>query len=84
LLEIENDDTREMLEEIRKNFIPRKIVLLRGTEEQSEAITKLAPFTKYHEPLQGKATAHVCIDHNCKLPTTDFVNMMKLLGEELH
>jgi len=79
-----NDDTREMLEQIRKNFIPQKIVLLRGTKEQSEAINKLAPFTKYHEPLQGKATAHVCIDHNCKLPTTDLVKMMQLLGEDLH
>lgn len=80
----ENDDTRAMLEQIRKNFIPRKIVLLRGTENQSQAITELAPFTKYHEPIQGKATAHVCVDHNCKLPTTDFAMMMKLLGEELH
>lgn len=80
----ENDDTRAMLEQIRKNFIPRKIVLLRGTENQSQAITELAPFTKYHEPVQDKATAHVCVDHNCKLPTTDLVMMMKLLGEELH
>lgn len=80
----ENDDTREMLDQIRKNFIPRKIVLLRGTEKQSRAITELAPFTKYHEPLHGKATAHICVDHNCKLPTTDLVNMMKLIGEEFH
>ncbi|MHA1930803.1 MAG: thioredoxin domain-containing protein, partial [Candidatus Thorarchaeota archaeon] len=80
----ENDDTREMLDQIRKNFIPRKIVLLRGTEKQSQTITELAPFTKYHEPLNGNATAHVCVDHNCKLPTTDLAKMMKLLGEELH
>ncbi len=80
----ENDDTREMLNQIRKNFIPRKIVLLRGTEKQSQTITELAPFTKFHEPLNGKATAHVCVDHNCKLPTTDLAKMMKLLGEELH
>ena len=80
----ENDDTREMLNQIRKNFIPRKIVLLRGTEKQSRTITELAPFTKYHEPLNGKATAHVCVDHNCKLPTTDLIMMMKLIGEELH
>ncbi|MHA1613641.1 MAG: thioredoxin domain-containing protein, partial [Candidatus Thorarchaeota archaeon] len=80
----ENDDTREMLDQIRKKFIPRKIVLLRGTENQTRSITELAPFTKYHEPVQGKATAHVCVDQNCKLPTTDLVMMMKLIGEELH
>ncbi|TFG27609.1 thioredoxin domain-containing protein [Candidatus Thorarchaeota archaeon] len=80
----ENDDTREMIEKIRGGFIPRKVVLLRGTTEQSKAITKLAPFTKFHEPLNGKATAHVCIDHNCKLPTTDLAKMMEILGEEIH
>ncbi len=80
----EQEDTREMIEQIRKNFIPRKVVLLRGTEKQSQSITELAPFTKYHEPLNGKATAHVCVDHNCKLPTTDLVKMMELLGENHH
>ncbi|MHA1288028.1 MAG: thioredoxin domain-containing protein [Candidatus Thorarchaeota archaeon] len=80
----ENDDTREMIQQIRGKFIPRKVVLLRGTKEQSQTVTDLAPFTKFHEPLQGKATAHVCIDHNCKLPTTDLKRMMELLGEEIH
>ncbi|MGY5860102.1 MAG: thioredoxin domain-containing protein [Candidatus Thorarchaeota archaeon] len=80
----ENEDTQEMIQQIRGKFIPRKVVLLRGTEEQSQAVTELAPFTKFHEPLDGKATAHVCIDHNCKLPTTDLKRMMELIGEELH
>jgi len=80
----ENDVTREMIQQIRGKFIPRKVVLLRGTEEQSQAVTELAPFTKFHEPFGGKATAHVCIDHNCKLPTTDLKRMMELLGEEAH
>ena len=80
----ENEDTREMIQQIRGKFIPRKVVLLRGTEDQSRAVTELAPFTKFHEPLDGKATAHVCIDHNCKLPTTDLKRMMELIGEEYH
>ena len=80
----EKEDTREMINQVRKTFIPRKVVLLRGTEEQSKAITELAPFTKFHEPLQGKATAHVCVDHNCKLPTTELSRMMELLDEEIH
>jgi len=78
------DDTRKMIEQVRKNFIPRKVVLLRGTPEQSKAITKLAPFTKFHEPIQNKATAHVCVDHNCKLPTTELSRMMELLDEEIY
>jgi uncharacterized protein YyaL (SSP411 family) len=80
----DNDDTQEMIDTVRRNFIPRKVVLFRGTEEQSKAITELAPFTKFHEPMAGKATAHVCIDHNCKLPTTDPKRMLELLGELNH
>jgi len=78
------DDTRKMIEQVRKNFIPRKVILLRGTPEQSKTITELAPFTKFHEPLNNKATAHVCVDHNCKLPTTELSRMMELLGEDIH
>jgi len=78
------DDTQKMIEQVRKNFIPRKVVLLRGTPEQSKAITELAPFTKFHEPIQDKATAHVCVDHNCKLPTTELSRMMELLDEEIY
>ncbi len=77
----ENDDTNEMIDMLRKSFIPRKILLLRGTDSQRQTISELAPFTKFHESLNGKATAHVCIDHNCKLPTTDVKQMMELLGE---
>jgi len=77
----EQDDTRSMLEAIRKRFLPRKILLLRGTDSQSQALNRLAPFTKYHAPLNDKATAHVCIDHNCKLPTNNIEQMLRLLNE---
>ncbi|MBN2228552.1 MAG: thioredoxin domain-containing protein [Candidatus Thorarchaeota archaeon] len=78
----ENKDTQNMIDAIRDRFIPRKVILLRGTPELSKSITQLAPFSKYHEPIQGKATAHVCVDHNCRLPTTDVQQMLVLLGEE--
>ncbi len=77
----EHEDMLLMLDAIRKRFLPRKIVLLRGTESQSQLLDKLAPFTKYHLPLHDKATAHVCIDHSCKLPTNSVEQMLKLLGE---
>ncbi len=80
----DNEDTKEMLLQIQGKFIPRKVVLLRGTKEQSQTITELAPFSKYHEPFGGKATAHVCVDHNCRLPTTDVSKMIELLGENSH
>ena len=74
-------DTRNMLKTLRERFIPNKIVLLRGGKEQSQQITQLAPYTKYYDSLKGKATVHVCINQNCKLPTTETSQMLKLLNE---
>lgn len=74
-------DTRNMLKTLRERFIPNKIVLLRGGKEQSQQITQLAPYTKYYDSLKGKATVHVCINQNCKLPTTETSQMLKLLDE---
>ena len=75
-------DTQEMLKTIREHFIPNRVILLKGTKHQSEEVSRLAPFAKFHDSLNGRATAHVCIDYNCKLPTTDLNQLQSLLGIE--
>ncbi len=75
-------DTQQLLEAIRANYVPNKVVLLKGTKRQSEEISRLAPFTKYHQTVGGKSTAHVCVNYNCKLPTSDVTQLLKLLGIE--
>ncbi len=40
---------------------------------------KLAPFTEFHTPIDGKAAAYVCQNHTCKLPTTDPSELSRLL-----
>jgi len=75
------DDLEAMIDTLRSRYIPRKVVLLRGDGRQAEAITQLAPFTKFHTPMGGKTTAHVCVNHNCRLPTTDPERMLELMGE---
>jgi uncharacterized protein YyaL (SSP411 family) len=73
-------DTQKMLETIREQYIPNKVILLKGTKHQSDEVSRLAPFAKFHDTVGGKATAHVCIDYNCKLPTNDTDQLLKLLG----
>jgi uncharacterized protein YyaL (SSP411 family) len=80
--EPDKPDTQELLKTIRGLYIPNKVVLLKGTEYQSAEVSRLAPFTKYHDKVGGKATAHVCINYNCKLPTNDSSQLLKLLGVE--
>lgn len=77
----QGDDAREMLKAIRRRFIPDKVVILRPTEQESSGIDQIAPFTKYYQSsVDGKATAYVCVNYNCKLPTTDISEMLELLN----
>ena len=75
----EAEDTKAMLRALRAPFVPNKIVLLRPSEPQSPDIVRLAEFTKHQSSINGKATAYVCLNHNCKLPTTDIGKMLQLL-----
>jgi uncharacterized protein YyaL (SSP411 family) len=73
------EDTKTMLKALRKQFIPNKVVILKATEHNAPEITRLAEFTKYQNSRGGKATAYVCLNYNCKLPTTEINKMLELL-----
>ena len=65
----------EMLRTIRSRFLPNKAVLLVSGQE----IGKISPFAKDLVQLEGKATAYICSDHVCQLPTTSPEKMTDLL-----
>ncbi len=74
-------ETKNMLEEVRTYFIPNKVLVFRPEEEGKEPeITKMAAYTKEQVPIKGKATAYVCRNHECQLPTTEINEMLKLLN----
>ena len=71
------NDTRAMLNALRKPFLPGKVVLVRPADKkEAAAIVHLAPYTEYMVPKDGKATAYVCTNFICKLPTTDISQML--------
>lgn len=72
-------DTREMLQAINREFIPNKVLVLVPTETDASEIASLAPYTETVSSINGKATAYVCLNFNCRLPTTDITVMLKLL-----
>ena len=76
----EAKDTKEMLNSLRKHFVPNKVVLLRPSDQEEPDIIRLAKFTEYQSSFDGKATAYVCLDYACKMPTTDTEEMLKLLN----
>ncbi|MGH9402376.1 MAG: thioredoxin domain-containing protein [Terriglobia bacterium] len=75
----ETEDTQAMLRALRSVYLPRKVVILRPPGEAGEKIARLAPYTREQISLGGKATAYVCQNHSCKLPTSDVDQMIENL-----
>jgi len=72
-------DTKEMLSALNGQFMPNKVVLLRPLGPESSHMDQLAGYVSHQTSIDGKATAYVCIDHACRLPTTDIDTMLELL-----
>jgi uncharacterized protein YyaL (SSP411 family) len=74
------EDTKAMVKALRTRFLPVKVVLLNSSEQKLPEIAQLAEFTRNQSSIGGKATAYVCQNYNCKLPTTDINKMLELLN----
>jgi hypothetical protein len=74
------DDTRSMLQALRSQFIPNAVVLFRPVEQAAPPIDRISDFVKAYGSLEGKATAYICLERNCQLPTTDIAKMLELLN----
>lgn len=78
----ESQDTIEMIETIKKTYLPNKVLLLRKMEKKSPDIDKLSNFVEFFSDLEGKATAYVCINKTCKPPTHDIRKMLEYLNSK--
>jgi uncharacterized protein YyaL (SSP411 family) len=77
----DSPDTQEMIAELRKMFIPNKVVIHRP-DEKSPEITTLSPFTADLVALDGKAAVYVCRDYVCSRPITEVTSLMSLFHED--
>jgi len=74
-------DTGAMLKALRRPFVPGKIVVFLPADRTAAAeIIQLSPYTEFMVPIDGKATAYVCTNFVCQLPTTDVSQMLANLG----
>ena len=72
-------DTRAMLKLVHDRFIPNKIVLLAAGGERQKQLAAWLPFVKGMERKDGKATAYICENYVCRLPTNDLQTAARLL-----
>ncbi|MGH9435442.1 MAG: thioredoxin domain-containing protein [Terriglobia bacterium] len=70
------EDTQAMLRALRAQYLPTKVVLLRSAGPEGGPLARIAPYTREMVPLHGKATAYVCQNFACRLPTTDIGQML--------
>ena len=73
-------DTKQMLNTLRRIFVPNKIVILHPTGQKPSLIDDIVPFIKNYTSKNGKTNAYVCLNYNCQLPTNDVGSVLKLLG----
>jgi len=73
------DDTNNMLNTLKRRFIPNKVVLFRPSHVEHPEIVRFAEFTKELSSKGGKSTVYVCRNYECSLPTTSIDEMLRLL-----
>ncbi len=77
-------DTSAMLASLQ-NRPPQQTVtiLLKDTQDpvRAKQLAEVAPFTASHTQIDGKATAYVCRNRVCRLPTNDLQVMLEQVAE---
>ena len=73
-------DTRSLIEAIHSRFIPNKFLMVVDESGGRDRLSQLLPFLSNLSTIEGKATAYVCRDYVCRLPTTDSGTMLRIIG----
>ncbi len=63
--------TRDLLREFNRRFLPHDLLLLVRADGSEKLLARIAPFTGPLSRQGGRATAYVCVNYACLLPTTD-------------
>ena len=74
-----DEDTKLMIDVLRNEYIPNKVILQRRTDQEIPEIDSLSNFVQFFTNLDKKATAYICINKICKPPTHDTTQALELL-----
>ena len=64
---------------IGQRFLPNTVILYADGGKGQKFLAKTLKFLETVRPLKGKATAYVCINYTCDLPTTDVETFQRQL-----
>jgi uncharacterized protein YyaL (SSP411 family) len=70
-----------MLRLVHERFIPNKFLMLADGAAGQRQIARWLPFVDSIRQKEGKATAYICENYVCKLPTADLKVAAELLRQ---
>ncbi len=73
-------DAAPLLDTFRREFLPNRIFSLVTEGEELRSNARIVPLLEDKEAMDGKATAYVCENRVCRLPTSDpaeFANQLR-------
>jgi len=76
-----NDGAKEVLEIIRKRFLPFSVVHYLN-KNNTNKLRQLLPFLNEYQAQEGKATVFVCQNHSCQAPVTEPQKLAELLSSD--
>jgi len=74
-------ETKALLKEVHRHFLPNTIVLLADGAEGQKFLGERNEAIRAMSPVNGKPAAYVCENFTCKAPVTDarqFAELLKL------
>jgi len=71
-------DMRQLIEVLHAGFVPHRVALLVDAESRAALSTQLPSIAEMHA-IEGHATAYVCENFTCQLPTADVATFRQLL-----
>jgi uncharacterized protein len=74
-------ETAELLEVIRKRYLPNKVVLLADGSESQEWLAQHIAALRLMAPVQGRTAAYICRNFTCELPVTEREQLAELLDD---
>jgi uncharacterized protein YyaL (SSP411 family) len=75
----DSEDTRQMLHAVHQQYLPNKVLMLADGGEGQRFLGQRVDFIRSVKMFGGKATAYVCANYVCQLPTSDLKVMARLL-----
>jgi hypothetical protein len=75
--------TERLLAAARTGYVPGRLVIVTGEGEEKARLVERAPYLADVKRVSGLATAYVCRDLACTLPTTDPSELSRLLSKQV-